>query len=141
MKWSHGLVCGAALAWLPGYSLLTGVLLLPLIMVYMTDASRSQAMVQMMLPYEFAALVHPLHLLWNEDGSLDTAVSLLLNPMTSITGWLAAGAGWFVLEMALLSAKFIRQYQARARKAEIAARLKELQDEWAEDSSVPETSA
>ncbi|GBR00772.1 hypothetical protein [Acetobacter oeni] len=138
MKWSHGLACGAALAWLPGYSLLAGVLMLPLIVVYLTDRSRDQDLVRMMLPYEFAALMHPLHILWNEDGSLEAAISLLLMPETVMIGWCAAGAGWLVLEMALISAKLIRQYKARSKKAEIATRLKELHEEWAEDTSSSE---
>lgn len=140
MKWTHGLVCGAALAWLPAYSLLIGVLFLPLVIAYFTDTSRNQDMVRMMLPYEFAALIHPLHILWNDEGSLNTTISLLLNPMTSVVGWLSAGAGWFVLEMTLISAKLIRQYQTRSKKAEIAARLKEIHEEWAENPGMPEAS-
>lgn len=132
MKWSHGLICGAALAWLPGYSLLIGVLLFPLLLVSFTGLIKDQSVVRIMLPYGFAALVHPLHMLWLEDGSFDAAVNLLLDPMTSVVAWGAAAAGWFVLEVSLMGAKLLRYYQVKSRKASVAGRLKALKEEWAE---------
>ncbi|MFT8895628.1 MAG: hypothetical protein ABF968_01540 [Acetobacter sp.] len=134
-KWINGLACGAALAWLPGYSLLIGVLLIPLIAVCLLDSNRGEVMARMMMPYAFAALVHPFHMLWNADGSMDAAVMLLMNPMTSVVGWCAAGGGWFVFEVAILGVKLTRQFQVRQRKAAIAKELATLAEEWDEQAA------
>jgi hypothetical protein len=134
MKWVNGLACGAALAWLPGYSLLIGIMLVPLITVYMLDSNRGEMMARMMMPYAFAALVHPFHMLWNADGSMEAAIMLLMNPMTSVVGWSAAGGGWFVFELAIVGVKLTRQLQVRQRKAAITKELAALSDEWDEQA-------
>ncbi|GBQ98684.1 GCN5-like N-acetyltransferase [Acetobacter nitrogenifigens DSM 23921 = NBRC 105050] len=133
MKWVHGLACGAALAWLPGYLLLAVVLFLPLIVAYFFDRSQNQALVRMMLPYEFAAAISPMYQLWLSEGSVDTALRLLTDPVVPITAWLSAGLGWFVLEAALLVAKLSKQYSFNKEKNEITRRLKEIADEWDHD--------
>lgn len=141
-KWMSGLACGAALAWLPGYSMLIGVMLIPLIAVCLLDTSRGEVMARMMMPYAFAALVHPFHMLWDADGSMEAAVTLLMNPMTSVVGWCAAGGGWFVFELAIVGVKLTRQFQVRQRKAAIAKELTALAEEWDEQTAEsPETVA
>ncbi|WP_143217288.1 hypothetical protein [Acetobacter sp. DsW_063] len=133
MKWIHGLACGAALAWLPGYSLLVVILFLPLIIAYFFDRSQDHALVRMMLPYEFAATISPMHQLWLSEGAVDTALRLLMDPVVLITAWLSAGLGWFVLEAALLVAKFSKQYKSSKEKNKITRRLNEISDEWDHD--------
>lgn len=131
-KWMQGLLCGAALAWMPGYVLIIGVMLLPALAVYVMDSKRGEASARMMMPYTFAALVHPLHQVWDADGSMEAAINVLMNPVHSVLGWSAAGGGWFVLELSLFGVKLVRQFNARKRKLAIEKRLKSLSDEWDE---------
>ncbi|NHN88879.1 hypothetical protein [Acetobacter conturbans] len=133
-RWIQGLLCGAALAWMPGYALLVGVMMLPMIAVYMMDSRRGEASARMMMPYTFAALVHPFHQLWGADGTIDASVMILMNPVTCIIGWCAAGGGWFVLELALFGVKVLRQFQVKKRKREIEKSLKALAEEWDENA-------
>lgn len=133
-KWMSGLACGAALAWLPGYSILIGVLLIPMMAVYMLDSNRGEVMARMMMPYAFAALVHPFHMLWDVDGSMEAAITLLMNPMTSVVGWCAAGGGWFVFELSIMGVKFTRQLQVRQRKIAITKELTAIAEEWDEQA-------
>lgn len=129
-RWIHGLLCGAFLAWLPGYSLLVGVILAPSLLVYLLDSSRGEETSRVMLPYAFAVLVHPFHLLWMEDGSLNAAISILMNPFTSIYGWGAAATGWFMLELSLVGGRLMRQLKIKRLQGKLARELKDLQDEW-----------
>lgn len=140
-KWMHGLLCGAALAWLPGYSLLAGVLFLPVIAVFFLLETQSMERARMMLPYVFAAAIHPWHVLWDADGSLDVMASLLLDPRTCLLSWGAAAAGWLVLEMTLFMARLYRQYRANRHKTAIEARLKQIEEEWDENPEEPDLSA
>ncbi|MBV1836549.1 hypothetical protein [Acetobacter estunensis] len=140
MKWWHGLVCGAALAWMPGYALLIGVLLAPVLILHILDFRRSEEMARILAPYAFAALIHPFHQLWSADGTLDAAFAILSDPMTSILSWGATALAWLIFEGGMLGIRLWRQYQMTRQKAEWTARLKAVQDEWGDEEASPPSS-
>jgi hypothetical protein len=128
--WMQGLVCGALVTLATPTAILGGVLLLPTILVYLTDAAEGRATLRAVLLFGLAASLRPLLTLWSGGHTVDLSLSLLSDLATPVVAWSAQGAGWLLSQLIPLVVRVTLEAQMRLEVARLRAERAKLAEEW-----------
>jgi hypothetical protein len=140
-RWLQGLVCGALVTLATPTALMAGVLLLPAIIVYLTDDGEGRATLRAVLLFGAAGSLRPLLALWTGGHSMGACMSLLSDMAVPALAWSAQGAGWLLAQMIPLLVRVTLEAQANVEIARIRAERTKLAQAWGlgngeEDASV-----
>jgi hypothetical protein len=128
--WLQGLVCGALVTLATPTALLAGVLLLPTILVYLTEAGEGRATLRAVLLFGLAASLRPMLALWTGGHTMDISLSLLTDFATPVVAWSAQGAGWLLSQLIPLVVRVTLEAQMRLEVARLRAERAKLAEEW-----------
>jgi len=128
--WLLGLVCGVVLLAATPSALLAGVLLLPTLMVWMSDRQPGLPTARAVLLFGLAASCQPLDLLWRAGHRIEDAVVLVTDLRTLAIAWSAQAGGWMLTQLLPLLIGFYVETQASLTAQRLQKRLENLQEEW-----------
>jgi hypothetical protein len=128
--WLQGLVCGVVLLVATPSALLAGVLLLPTLMVWMSDRQPGQPTARAVVLFGLAASCQPLDLLWRTGHRIEDAVVLITDLRTLAIAWSAQAGGWMLTQLLPLLIGFFVEAQASLVAQRLQKRLESLQEEW-----------
>ena len=134
LVWLSGLACGALVAVAPGIAVLAAGLLAPGLVALKLDRMPGRPVARTVLTCGLAGCVQPVIMLWNTGQSLETALIILGDPLTTGVAWSAAAAGWLMTELVPLGVRAVLEAGALAR----ATRLQVLHGRIAETWGVEE---
>ena len=135
LVWLSGLACGALVAVAPGIAVLAAGLLAPGLAALKLDRTPGRPVARTVLTCGLAGCVQPVITLWNTGQSLETALVILGDPLTTGIAWSAAAAGWLMTELAPLGVRAVLEAGALTR----ATRLRVLHGRIAEAWGVEES--
>ena len=128
--WLSGLTCGLIVAITPGLGLAVGGLLAPGLVALMFDKDAGRPVARTVLTCGVAGSVHPIMMLWTLGASMDTALSLVTDPLALATAWGGAAAGWLLIQIAPPLISVALDARAAARSARLRAERARLADAW-----------
>ncbi len=128
--WLQGLACGAVMALMPAVAILGLVLLAPGLLVYALEEAPGKPMGRTMLLLGAAASFGQIRVLWDAGNTLDTALTILSDPIHPGTAWIAAGAGWMVSELIQMGGGEVLEVLARHRATALRQERARLEEEW-----------
>ncbi len=128
--WLQGVVCGGAAVAIPGTALMVAVLLAPGLAMYAAEQGRSRPLARAMILMGAASAFFPLRLLWEQGGSLDTALNLLGDPARPLLSWAASGAGWLVGQATEMATRLALDAAAAKTLRALKEERDQLNAEW-----------
>ncbi|GAJ29644.1 hypothetical protein Amme_072_013 [Acidomonas methanolica NBRC 104435] len=126
--WSVGLTALTVL--LPGPTVALVVWILPVLLLRILSGERRSHRSLAALFFLLAAVVHPLHLIWEAQGGWEKCVELTLDPMVLATGWVAVGASWFIAEGSELAQRLTALLKRSKHRRLLVQRAEALRAEW-----------
>jgi hypothetical protein len=125
-----GLALGGLIALSPDIALPLVVLLLPGLLVLILDRTPGCAAARAILLFQAAACVRPVMEAWYRCAGIDGCMGYLAEWPTVLRAWLAAAAGWVLIQLLPLGLKVLEDHRLRVRRTVLVARRKALADEW-----------
>ena len=125
-----GLVCGIALAAMPGFAALGAILMAPGIFACMFDAAPGKPSARAVLLLGVATAIAPGFALWSDGVSVPSAIALATQPPTIGLSWSAQGAGWLAMELAPALVRAVLEATARARALALRRMRGRIEAEW-----------
>jgi hypothetical protein len=129
-RWLQGLACGALLTLATPTALMAGVLLLPAIVVYLTDDGEGRATLRAVLLFGAAGSLRPMLSLWTGGHTVGVSLSLLSDIAVPALAWSAQGAGWLLAQAIPLLMRVALDAQASVEIARIRAERAKLAEAW-----------
>ncbi len=129
-RWLQGLACGALVTLATPTALMVGVLLLPTIIVYLTDDGEGRATLRAVLLFGVAGSLRPLLALWTGGHSMGVAMSLLSDMAVPALAWSAQGAGWLLAQTIPLLVRVTLEAQTNVEIARLRAERTKLAQAW-----------
>lgn len=129
-RWLQGLACGALLTLATPTALMAGVLLLPAIVVYLTDDGEGRATMRGVLLFGLAGSLRPMLALWTGGHTVGVSLSLLSDTAVPALAWSAQGAGWLLAQAIPLLVRVTLEAQANVEIARIRAERAKLAEAW-----------
>jgi hypothetical protein len=109
------------------------VLLLPGLLALIMDRTPGCGVARAIVLFQGAACVHPVMDAWYRCAGIDGCMSYLAEWPTVLRVWLAAAAGWIVVQTLPLGLKVLDDYRLRYRRSLLVARRDSLTTEWGLD--------
>lgn len=128
--WMLGLICGIALAAMPGYAALGAILVAPGILACAFDAAPGKPSARAVLLLGVATAISPGFALWSGGVSVTAAVALATQPPTIGLSWSAQGAGWLAVELAPALIRAVLEATAKARALALRRMRERIETEW-----------
>jgi hypothetical protein len=124
---------GGLIAMSPDIALPLTVLLLPGLLALIMDRTPGCGVARAIVLFQGAACVHPVMDAWYRCAGIDGCMSYLAEWPTVVRVWLAAAAGWIVVQTLPLGLKILDDYRLRYRRSLLTARREALTAEWGLD--------
>jgi hypothetical protein len=124
---------GGLIAMSPDIALPLTVLLLPGLLALIMDRTPGCGVARAIVLFQGAACVHPVMDAWYRCAGIDGCMSYLAEWPTVVRVWLAAAAGWIVVQTLPLGLKILDDYRLRYRRSLLTARRDALTTEWGLD--------
>jgi hypothetical protein len=121
---------GGLIAMSPDIALPLTVLLLPGLLALIMDRTPGCGVARAIVLFQGAACVHPVMDAWYRCAGIDGCMSYLAEWPTVVRVWLAAAAGWIVVQTLPLGLKILDDYRLRYRRSLLTARRDALTAEW-----------
>jgi hypothetical protein len=136
--WLIGVLVGAALVLAPSFVVVVAVLLLPGLLAHVAGGADGRSASRTMLLFGCCGCVSPVREMWQQlmrGGSagahaMPTVAGQLGAPDLLATAWLAAGAGWLVVELAPVVTRTLAEAAETRRTAQLLAMRAQLEAEW-----------
>jgi hypothetical protein len=132
--WLSGLTCGALVAIAPGIALVAAGLLVPGAVALKLDREPGRPTARTVLTCGLAGCVQPVIALWNLGHSLDTAMAIVMDPMTLGVAWSAAAAGWLLTQLMPLAVRAALEAAALTRSARLRTARARVAETWGLDT-------
>ncbi len=129
-RWVQGLACGALAALATPTALMAAVLLLPAIVVYLTDDGEGRATLRAVLLFGLAGSLRPLLALWTGGHSMGACMSLLSDMAVPALAWSAQGAGWLLAQVIPVAIRVALDAQASVEIARLRDERAKLAEAW-----------
>ena len=126
--WLLGLACGIAASLAPSMAVLAIVLLVPGLLVTITDTSERRSVGCAVLLFGGAAAASPMMALWNDGPRLDTALTTALEAIP--LAWLVQAGGWLMAELGPLCVGLILDASARLETSRLEQAHRDCLSEW-----------
>ena len=128
--WLQGVLCGAVAVAAPGFAVMTGILLAPGLAMFFSEQERGRPIARAMLLTGAASSFLPLRLLWEQGGSLDSALNLLGDPARPLLSWAASGVGWISGQVTEIATRLLLEAGAAHRLRNLKQEKEVLTAEW-----------
>jgi hypothetical protein len=136
--WLIGVLVGAALVLAPSFVVVVAVLLMPGLLAHVAGGADGRAASRTMLLFGCCGCVSPVREMWQQlmrggvagAHAMPTIGAQLGAPDLLATAWLAAGAGWLVVELAPVVTRTVAEAAEARRIAQLLAMRAQLEAEW-----------
>lgn len=131
MLWCGGLGCGAMVVLSPASAVLLLSLIVPVLLVMLLPEDGPGGRVaRAALLFGLAASLHPLRMLWDNDATLQSAITLIRQPLVLLTAWVAILAAWFTAEFSSIVLRLTADLGASTHRRALTVDLAALEAEW-----------
>jgi hypothetical protein len=130
LVWLQGLLCGALATLATPTALLLGVLLGPALLVAFLDTEQGKPVGRSVVLFSMAASVQPLKTLWMSGHTMQVATTLVSDFHVIGIAWIAAAAGWLLVQILPIAARSLLEALVLARSAQLRAERTKLVSEW-----------
>ncbi|WP_158745869.1 hypothetical protein [Acidisphaera sp. L21] len=131
--WLQGVICGVAVAVVPGTALMIGVLMAPAFATYAMEQGKTRPLARGMMLRGAACTFMPLRVLWEHGGSLDASLDLLSDPGRPLLAWTACGAGWLAGQLADILTRLALDARSARALRQLTQERDKLIVEWTDE--------
>ena len=130
LVWLQGLLCGALVTLATPTALLLSVLLGPALLVAFLDTEQGKPVGRSVVLFSMAASVQPLKSLWVSGHTMQVATTLASDFHVIGIAWIAAAAGWLLVQILPIAVRSLLEALGLARSAQLRAERTKLVSEW-----------
>ncbi|MCQ8240764.1 hypothetical protein [Rhizosaccharibacter radicis] len=130
LLWGGGMILGIVAATVPGGLILLSLLLpVPLVGLFL-DRSPNKRATKAALTAGLAAGVWPFWAFWEQDLSVDAAITLVRQPTMILPCWIAVLSGWLLSETIHGAMRLQMRWRIAAERRRLDQELAALEEQW-----------